>query len=851
MPENDAASGFDLATLARETKNRFVSAIAKELKYPHDVFTLSGSNPRSESVTPVKDYLGDNVAARWKRVHTKIQPIDSHGQPNGPAFSPPDSIVKAVHHYEQLAMEAVADFLKTQDRLPETSSDKLNKEQQLAVAEAALTAAVRFHESAKATKIREGEEWDDAVLKPLKSQLLDIRLQQLKGLAAAGQWEPAFALTVVLAREYQEPADQQRIAKPLTELLESSFRSGVESEEGVRVSLRRLRELEEHFDKKLLNPITAGLHGHADRLFDQAKKCEENKEYARALEAIGQAVELWPEKNELRAYQRQLKASHTILRVGVRELPQFMSPGRATTDSELRAVELLFESLVRFNVDAAGNAHFVPALAKSRPKVEALGRLFFLPRDAYWSNGQPLNANDIRATVKWLKRDKDYGMVPTWAQLLDSVDVRGDPYRVKLLMQQGYLDPLSLMTFKVQPADRDLDSDDFAQNPLGSGPYQYDPDVSSEAGRPCKRFIYNPLYGARQGKEGLPRIREVRFFPYKPYDGGANSNPTEEFERAPFSAPLDMLLDLTPEHAAAIAKKASATGVRMCRPGSGMAPTRRVYFLAINNKIPPLDLPPEKAIRRALAHAINREKLLDECFRQKADPMLKPILSRLHAALNGPYPAGSWACNPRVGPPKIPGSLDLYDADMANSLYRPIKDDPALKNVHTEPFKLKYPDGDPCVKAAVEGICQQWAAVLGFKAEPVPVKPSQLRKAVEGGDYELAYYHFDFQDETYSLAPLLARRPNQLDLNIFRAESSIKEAANIETALQDARMHREFDKVKQAAHKIHDNLYYSMPFIPLWQLDPIAAVRNSVKTPTLDPVLVFTDVERWTADDTK
>ena len=848
--EGDAAGGFDLAALARETKNRYVTELARELKYPHDLFTLAGSNPRSESVAPVKDYLGDNAAARWKKVHTKIQPIDSRGQPASQPFSPPDSIVKSVRHYEHIAMDAVKDFLQTQAKLRGDSADKLSRQQQLAVAEAALTAAVRFHESAKATKMREGEEWEEQVQRPLKSQLLEIRLEQLNALAAAGQWEPAFALTVVLAQEYREPADQQRIAKPLTDLLQASFRSGVESEEGVRLSLRRLRELEDHFDKKLLNPISAGLHKHADALFNLAKTYEEKKEYGKALEAIGQAVELWPEKNELRTYQQKLKSNHRILRVGMRELPLYMSPGLATTDSELRAVELLFESLVKYNIDAAGNCQFVPALAKSRPKVEALGRLFFLPRDAYWSNGQPLNANDIRATVGWLKDKLDGGMVPTWAQLLDAVDVRGDPYRVRLLMQQGYVDPLSLMTFKVQPADRDLNSEEFAQNPIGSGPYQLDRSVDSIAGRSCKRFIYNPLYGARQNKEGLPRIREVQFFTYKPYDGAPTSNPTEEFERAESSAPLDMILDLTPEHAAAIAKKAGATGVQMYRPGLRMAPTRRVYFLAINNKRSLLDAAPEKAIRRALAHAINREKLLDDCFRQKADPMLKPILSKLHAALNGPYPAGSWACDPKVGQPKIHGSLDLYDEGMARSLYSPVKADPALKTALAQSFELKYPEGDPCVKAAMEAICKQWADVLeGFKAEAVAVKPRDLRKDVETGHYQIAYYHFDFQDETYSLEPLLARRPNRQNLNIFGAEVSTKEAVNVETALQDARAHREFDKLKQDAWKVHENLYYSMPFIPLWQLDTHIAIHRSVEHPDIrglaDPLLIFREIERW------
>ena len=52
------------------------------------------------------------------------------------------------------------------------------------------------------------------------------------------------------------------------------------------------------------------------------------------------------------------------------------------------------------------------------------------------------------------------------------------------------------------------------------------------------------------------------------------------------------------------------------------------------------------------------------------------------------------------------------------------------------------------------------------------------------------------------------------------------------------------------AYQIHDKfLKEEMPFIPLWQLDPLAAIHADVDTeasdPPFDPVLVFPDVERW------
>jgi ABC-type transport system substrate-binding protein len=843
-PGQAAAGGADLATIARETKNRFVQRLYKQVKVPHDDLTLGGSSPRTETIAPIAVFVGNDPATRWPR-GLKVQLLDAEGKPDK-KYQYPETSIRSVRHYEQIILDDVSEFLKIEERLSDTSPDKLSKEQQFAVADAALTLGVRFHESARLAKIRDGDEWDDSVAKPLKSRLLDVRIEQLRAMAAAGQWTPAFNLTVVLAREFREPDEQRRIAKPLAELLDASLKSGVQSDEGVRLALQRLKELEEHFsDKTVFRPILDGLHHVAENLVEQAKKDVEDKHYDSALEKMGQAVELWPEKNELRAYQRSLMQRHRILRVGVRTLPDFMSPALATTDSELRATELIFESLIKYGVDAAGNTQFVPGLARVAPRVESLCRQFVLPRNAYWADGQPLTGNDIRATVDWLKRDKGNRFAPVTAQLLDAVNVRGDPYRFRLMLQQGYVDPLALMTFKVQP-DRpdlpDLDSEEFGRNPLGSGPFLLDKQKDSEAGRTCKSFMINSLYGKRQGKEGLPRIREIRFFTYKPYEADGKSNPTEEFDRPQNAAPLDLILDLTPDHAAAIARKASAANVRIVRPGDGATATRRVYFLAVNNEVTPLDGTEGTALRRALAHAINREKILDDCFRQKVDATVKPIFGKLHAALNGPYPAGSWACDKSVGQPLISGSLDLYDVDKAKGLNSTAKGR-AASNVHSETFTLKYPGDEPEVGAAMAEICQQWDTVLGFKAAPVAVEPHQLRKDVESGAYELAYYHYDFPDATYSLAPLLSPRPGQRGLNIFRTTAS-----NIENTLQDMRVHRDFARIKEDARKLHDYLYTSMPFIPLWQLDPLAAIHNSVKAPRFDPLLVFPEVDQWQAD---
>ena len=829
LPARLSAAGLDLGTAAKQAKNRRVKNLFKSLAIQYDRVSFS---TREERVAPIADYVADNPQAYWKRGGTTIQPLDADGRPTGKAYNPMHSSLYAVRHYEQLAMDAVDEFLRQSAK--DTGPDSLPRSEQLAAAEAVFAAVIRFHDGAIQTGRRKGDDWKDAVYKPLKSRLLDIQLEQLRTMANAGHWETAFNLAVALVKDHPGENEQQRIAKPLIDLLNASFNKGISSGEGTRLAFRRLRELEDQLsDKSLLTPISKGLQAHADRLYALAKE-QETKNPDKALEAISQAVELAPSRAELRAFQRKLMQSHRILRVGVRELPEFLSPAMATTDSELRALELLYDSLVKLRIDATGDARYVPGLAEGRPRVESLTRNFYLPHDQRWSNEQDLTANDIRATVDRAKQDHGTRLPNYWSPLLNGVIVGGDPYRVKLELTQGYFEPLSLTSFKILPADAAVDTEEFARHPISSGPYRLDEKVDAEGGRRCKSFFVNQLYGKRQGKLGLPRIQEIRFFTYNAYDPKLD-NATDEFDRMATQAPLDILLDLTSEHATAIAKRAGASGVRVLRPVDNHWPNRRIYFLAINSKHPDLS---DQNVRIALAHAIDREKLLNDHFRPKAPSGMAPILGPMHAALNGPYPAGSWACDSKVGVPKKKGSLDLFDPDAARTKYKDVKKRPT-------PFQLKYPSNEPNVRGAMEALCKQLSDVLDFPAEAVPVDVRQLRTDVEIGDYEIAYYHYDFPDETYPLWPLLdPRGPAANGVNIFGSQLS-DELAGL---FQSVRTHRDFAAIRENTHKIHDKVYETMPFIPLWQLDPLIAVHRSVKAPPFDPILIFNEIENWSAD---
>src|SRR5438445_7956061 len=246
------------------------------------------------------------------------------------------------------------------------------------------------------------------------------------------------------------------------------------------------------------------------------------------------------------------------------------------------------------------------------------------------------------------------------------------------------------MSFKVLPSHRNLtraDDAGFAKTPVGSGPYQIQTGDASQV-----VFVANPYYEMRSGKAGLPRIREIHFV--------RSDNPIKDFQEEH----LQLLLDWPSSRFKELEN--ARDDVKLMT-----LPNRRIYFLAVNHQNPLLGK--NQALRRAIAHAINREEILKDCFRAGLTPST-------HRPLNGPYLPGSWAYNPTL-------KADPYEPLLAKSQAATARDGRASLGRLT----LKYPSGDSAVAKACQQIQEQVKQVnAGVELELRPVEPRLLRRDV-------------------------------------------------------------------------------------------------------------------------
>ncbi len=801
------SKAVDLAREAELAKHAAVRDLYRRLAVPHDEISFPVARA-TLPVLPLPEYVGPRPEFAGK---IAVDPLDAKGKPLDKTEQLTAKQIKAVDHYEAIAVRETERFF---ERVKDAAD--LPRLEALQHGERALAEVLRYHQAALLNRQRGGPNWN-TLEKALRDKLRGVRLNQLRTLAEAREWDGVKELIGQLTETYPNHPEVNGVILKVRgqQVLLSLDEKKVETYIAARQGLEQLeRQYSDSQQEEVIQKVRERLQARAGVSLRAARDLAK-RDKTRAIAELRTVENVWPQLPGLLELRQELRLFRP-LGVGVRQLPQLLSPATAVTDAEKQAGELLFESLLRPVHDAQVGTRYEPVLAVAAPRMVPLGRQFQLPGDARWYRAprgsqetaieEPVTAADVFRTVTLYQNAKGAGRSPEWDDLLAGAAAADDPFRVRLTLRQGYLDPLSLMTFKILPAKYLGRPDDeaFARDPIGSGPYQYLGVKGDSRGGEYAQFLANPVYGNRAGKSETPRVGAIHFFRSK--------DPVADFK----AGNLHMLLDLpTPEikkltDPAAGVKDVSVTTLR----------NRRVHFLAVNHRDKKLQ---NEEWRRALAHAIDRDAILTNIFRDGQG-------AGVHRPLNGPYPSGSWACDPSL-------PADPYNYERAKFL---------AKKSNAPEVELLYPNDLAGVEDACKSIADQ-AQLCGIRLKLRGAPQREVHRAVAlDHQYELAYWHWDHASDTYWLGPLLdPRAAERGGPNVLGRLND----ADLEGLLTQALGHRDFAEVQRLTRLIHNRLYQKMPLIPLWQLDTHIAIHADVKLPVpaaqLDPLLVFTQVDRW------
>lgn len=804
---------IDLTAEAAKASTTELKAHFLELAHPFD--RLNHRNTGWLNTLPVDVYVGE----RPNETKVPYTPLLAPGKPDKLSTSATIGELSQAKHYEQIAIERAKDFLANGLTRRPGDKDYLPRLDQLTAADKMLTAAMQFNDVQRGANKRKGKGWDQ-LRESLRAELLTVLVDELKELDAASVTDKQAGLRAadVAARISEGFPDTLRAHREVAIFNLNQAGNSLREHDGAYIKgAQTLQELLTKFpgsDPKVLEPLRDKLKRRALAHLEEAKRlATESDSMLLARNQLEMAELIAPDLEGLKEARTQLNRNYRLLVVGVPELPQRMSPALAITDADRWAIELLFESLVKPVPDAAVGQRYRMELAAGQPRLIPMGREFRLVRDAVWAGkdgpGEPLTAFHVKKTIELMQEHRGLPVAER-IDLLQSQPVQ-DPYLIRVNLDRGSLEPLAALAFKVLPTQilekrpKKLLDPEFAANPVGSGPYLY-LGRRTEDGQEYAVFRANPAYGTRAGKFGRPAIQEIRFV-------GSPTNPVADLR----DGKIDLLLDVPSDVVASVRTPELSRLV-----ADVTLRNQRIWMLAVNHRKPELGQETGKALRRALAHAVDRDTIVQA--------LRAGTLS--HRALTGPFPPDSWAT------PTAPPATPLFRPEYALSMVKQAK----------APAQLTLKCGnDATSRKACELIKQQIEQQnLGIRLEVTPLSAADLHQAVcVEHNFELAYVPYDY-NEVYSLSGLLDPEAVGRDERNFLGYTP---DPNLSQLLRLIRGTRNFGEVRKWTNVLFTAFNEQMPFIPLWQLDFHAVVSQNLQTRPLPGQLesrtIFDQVDEW------
>jgi peptide/nickel transport system substrate-binding protein len=293
-----------------------------------------------------------------------------------------------------------------------------------------------------------------------------------------------------------------------------------------------------------------------------------------------------------------------VLRASFTTDPVGLDPALSGTYATNLVTELVYAGLVQYDKDM----NIVPDMAESvEISEDHLTYTFKLRPGILFHNGQEMTSDDVKFTIERV-RDPETGAFSQFrVATVDTVETP-DKYTVVLNLSSvtsTLLASLASPYLAIEPRAEVEARGDLMTTMIGTGPFKF---VSYE---PKKLLVLekNPDYYI-EGQPYLDRL-EIQFIEDDTSRVNALRTGAIDFVH---SVPFKLVSGLE-----------NAPGIVLAKP----VETCRWSFIGFNNKRPPFDNP---KVRRALAHAMNREASVQAGYFGHAVPIL-----------GGPIPEWSWA----------------------------------------------------------------------------------------------------------------------------------------------------------------------------------------------------------------
>jgi peptide/nickel transport system substrate-binding protein len=326
---------------------------------------------------------------------------------------------------------------------------------------------------------------------------------------------------------------------------------------------------------------------------------------------------------------RLADATPGTLVVGMVAEPTSLDPGQLTDINSMKLLGALYDTLVRFKPNSFDLA---PSLATSWDvSSDLMTYTFKLRSGVKFHDGTDFNADAVKFTYDRLLDPNhpyaDTGPFPFAPGYYGSIGQTTviDPMTVQFHLKRpdsSLIDAFTLNTGRIVSPQAVMTSrKNFAQNPVGTGPFRFvgwDHDVRIS-------LTANPDYW-----DGAPSLSQLVFRPL----------PDEQTRITEFlSGGVDVIFDVPPDNIDQVQNLSTASFV--AQPGP------HVWWVTLNTQKPPFD---NLLVRQAANFAVNKDALTADILKGTGTPAVGPI-----------PPAITWAYTDQV-------TKYAYDPDRARAL---------------------------------------------------------------------------------------------------------------------------------------------------------------------------------------
>ncbi|ADG82094.1 ABC transporter substrate-binding protein [Thermincola potens] len=406
-------------------------------------------------------------------------------------------------------------------------------------------------------------------------------------------------------------------------------------------------------------------------------------------------------KSEKAVTGKQSENKEKVLVYGAEFEYDKVNPVLATTNVD----NLIFTGLTKFNE----KNEVIPDLAESWSiSSDGLTYTFKLRKDVKWHDGQPFNAGDVKFTLDTILDPRTNTPVKSEFEQVKEVKVIDD-YTVELKLAKPFPPLLDKLSIGIVPKHllegKDINSADFNNNPVGTGPFKF---KEWQRGKAFTVVANDSFYNGR------PKLDKV-IFKFLP-DPNVRALQLETGE-------IDLAY-LEPDQLERMQK--------VDRIKVYQVPTADYRVMMYNMKSP---LWQDVRVRKAVNYAIDRQAVLDGILKGKGQVAYGPLQL-------------SWANNPNVT--KYDYDLNKAKALLAEAGWKPGPDGILVKNGKKFEFKITCPVTDP-VRVSIANALVTELKKIGIAATPEPLDWSVI-KIPECEAFILGWGSpFDPDDHTYKL----------------------------------------------------------------------------------------------------